>query len=120
MPVESASDRASFFSSSEFAELALFTPAGGGSSDAIVCTIVFDRGQAKSRMPIGEAAASGAERSAWINADEVATVGRGARIVVPVDEDGDALPDAETLDVIGEPTLDETGFMWAVDLVLVD
>ncbi|MEV5021415.1 hypothetical protein MRBLMA1_001237 [Sphingobium sp. LMA1-1-1.1] len=120
MPVESASDRASFFSSSEFAELALFTPAGGGSGDAVVCTIVYDRGQGKNRMAVGEAAASGAERAVWINADEVATVGRGARIVVPVDEDGDPLPGAETLDVIGEPKLDETGFMWAADLVLVD
>ncbi|MEV5033677.1 hypothetical protein MRBLMC3_002914 [Sphingobium sp. LMC3-1-1.1] len=117
MPVESAADRASFFSTSEFAELALFTPAGGSGS---VCTIIYDRGQGQNRMAVGEASASGAERSAWINADEVEAVVRGARLVVPVDEDGDALPGAETLEVIGEPKLDDTGFMWAADLVLVD
>ncbi|UZW55552.1 hypothetical protein NUH86_01735 [Sphingobium sp. JS3065] len=117
MPVESAADRASFFSTSEFAELALFTPSGGSGS---VCTIIYDRGQGQNRMEVGESGATGAERSAWINADDVASVQRGARIVVPVDEYGDAMPGAETLEVIGKPKLDDTGFLWAVDLVLVD
>lgn len=118
MPVESAADRASFFAAGEFAEAASYTAPGGGA--AVPCTIVYDRGQAKNRFAAGEAQMATAERKAWINADDVAEVATRGTLVVPVDDDLDPLPGAETLEVVGAPILDETGAVWAVDLVLVD
>jgi hypothetical protein len=64
-----------------------------------------------------------AERSAWINADDVAGLERGGLIEVGTlrdDVSRDALVVDETLKVAGLPMLDETGYFWFAELLLVD
>lgn len=114
MPVETAADRAALFSEDEFAEAALYTPPGGGAAQP--CSIVYDR--ARLHMASGEAiifelatnegGARGvyAMQGAFILADQVPTVARGGRFDVAGD----------TLEVVGRPTLDETGKIWSCDL----
>ena len=115
MPVETAGDRAAFFDADEFGEPALYTAPAGG--DAIPCTIIFNRGRAVERFSGEGYAAAGAERSAWLNGDELELVEEGGTIVL-ADADFVLLPGGETLQVAGPPKLDETGTMWTVELVI--
>lgn len=117
MPVESAADRASFFNQDEFATAARYTPPG--SSVATDCTVVYDRGAAKRRFDAGNMDAVTAERQAWISADEVATVAKGGTLEIGTRDDDGVFTLTETLRVAEKPKLDETGFMWTAELVIV-
>lgn len=117
MRVESAGDRAAFFNEDEFGEPALYTPPADDAV-AIPCTIIFNRGRAADRFSGDGYAAAGAERSAWLNADELELVEEYGTIVL-ADADFVPLPGGETLQVAGPPKLEETGCMWTVELVIV-
>lgn len=107
--VESASDRAGFFETDEFAELASYLAPGPGAVAVDDVPIIYDRGQAKNRWKGGEMSAATKERKAWINADDLALVQRDGQLTVG----------SEVLRVAGEPILDETAAAWSVDLVLL-
>jgi len=113
VPVESAGDRASFFA--DDGAPALYTAPAGGAP--VPCTIIYEHGRAVDRFRGDGYAAAGAERSAWLNGDELALVEEGGQLVL-TDVDGVPLPDGETLQVAGPPQLDETGCMWTVELVI--
>ena len=120
MTVESADDLASLFEEDEFAEAVRYTPPDPGSS-VVRCTAIVDRGQGRGRFEAGRSDAVGSERALWVRRGEVGAVGRDGLFEVL---DAAALPALETVTesyrVVGLPTLDQTGAVWAVDLAIED
>lgn len=107
MPVESAADRASLFSSEEHAEAAVYTAPGGGAGTA--CSVIYNRHRPSDfevEMGGGGMRAAIARKAAMINADQVPLVEAGGTLTIG----------AETLKIVGRPALDETGHLWSVDL----
>jgi len=120
MPVESAADRASFLSADEHAVPARYTAPGGGAAIGPF-TLIYDKGQARNRFTAKDQAATTAQRSAWICADDVPALARDGTIEVGhYGDDGVTLVVDETLTIRGLPERDETGAFWHADLTLVD
>ena len=112
MSVETAADLAGFFDSEEFAEGAVYTPPGGG--EGVPCSVIVDRGQGRTNFDAGERTVSSAERSLRVRASEV-TPRKGGTFAI-LDESGVAT--GEIIEVAGQPRLEETGAIWASELVV--
>lgn len=116
MSVETAADLASMFDDEEFAEGAVYSGPEPDAAD-VPCSVIVDRGQARSRFQAGEASAQTSERQLWALHAELASVARDGRFAI-VDENG--VPTGELFQVVGLPKLDETGKVWSADLVIMD
>lgn len=112
MTVESASDLASMFDEDEFAEAASYRPPGLG--DPVICSVILDRGQGRSRFERGDHSATTSNRKLWVRAAEIAALARDG-VFTMLDADG--APTGEIYTVAGLPELDHTGRLWSADLV---
>lgn len=114
MAVETASDLASFFDESEWAEAALYT---GPEDDAVAvpCSVVIDRGQGRTHFDAGERSVSSSERLLHVQASEV-TAKRNGRFAML---DSEGTPTGEVIQISGPPSLDETGAIWTAQLLIV-
>jgi hypothetical protein len=123
MAVETASDIASFFDDSEFAEAASYqSPNPGAATEP--CLVILDRGQGRSMFSPGQRQQSGdrdfggtgSNRHLWVQAgddlNQLADVKRDA--IFTIDSDG------EKLKVHGLPELDHAGHLWSVQLIKLD
>lgn len=117
MPVETAADRAGLFDEDEFAEAALYTPPGG--SAGTPCSAIIDRGEGSVRFDVRSAEATGPERGSRLNADELPDVRKGGQLIPGTIVDGLFVAGSETFEIAAPPTLDATGRIWTVELVLV-
>ena len=123
MTVESADDLASLFEEDEFAEAVRYTPPDPGSS-VVRCTAIVDRGQGRGRFEAGRSDAVGSERALWVRRAEVGAIQRDGLFEVldpallALDPPEEVV--TETYRVVGLPVLDQTGAVWAVDLVIED
>jgi len=115
MPVESASDLASFFEDDEFAEAAVYrSPVPG--TDPVPCLVIMDRGQGRGMFARGEPDAATSERHLWAMAgdeeNQLPDIRRGGTFTVDLD--------GEVLRVAAMPQLDHVKHVWSVQLVAVD
>lgn len=118
MPVESAADRASFFDKDEFAEAAQYTAPGPGVAP-VPCSLIIDRGQARTKFDAGEVEAQSSNRMGQAYRDDLPEVHREGLIEI-LDGGGNPLDPRERYKVTGMPQLDETGEMWVFDLLIKD
>lgn len=100
MAVEDAADLAGFFEASEFAEAAVFTPAGGG---GVAITVLMARPQLSAGL--GGLGISAPQRIALVRKSDVAAPARGDALAVG----------AETL-IVKDITLDDSGLIWRLGL----
>lgn len=123
MAVESAEDLASLFEEDEFAEALRYTAPAPGSLP-VRCTAIVDRGQGRERFEAGRTDAVGSERGLWVRRAELASVARDGLFAVLDPVALAAVPPVETVietyRVVGLPALDQTGAVWAADLVIED
>ncbi len=115
MPVETDADLAALFETDEFAESASYAPPGAG--DAVPCTVIVNRGQARRTFQAKDREAVSSERSLLAQASELGSVAREG-VFTMLDEAG--APTGEIFSVATMPKLDETGQVWTVELLLVD
>ena len=122
MPVETASDIASFFGDDEFAEAALYQSPNPG-APPVPCLVIMDRGQGRERLESGAGMdgrrAVTSERHLWAIAgddvNQLADVKRGGLFTITA-RGGTA--GGEVLRVAGLPKLDHAGNLWSVQLTI--
>lgn len=118
MSVETDADLATFFNEDEFAEAAVYRPAGVSPPAAgTACSVIVDRGQGRRGFEAGDLEARTVERLVQVRVTEIAAVARGGTFTM-LDEEG--IESAEVLLVAGLPQRDETGRWWVCEVTLPD
>ena len=114
MTVESAADLAGLFETSEFAETASYQAPRPG-VDPVPCSVIVDRGQARTRFRGADHEVETSERSLRLPAGAVTPERQGIFTML----DADWQPTGETFRVRGLPERDETGSVWVIELDLL-
>lgn len=114
MPVETATDRATFFNEDEFAEGAIYR-SKGDTGVGTRCSVIVDRGQGRRAFTGAAVDASTTERLVQVRSDDLAEIAREGTFTIL---DADGVETSEVLTIAGMPKLDETGEWWVAEIVI--